>query len=142
MKDRGDPMLILEEKAWPQQFVIGNDETELELSVESTSFVNRHFSSTRCAKNFSSISFSTMATGIQNPKEEERVANIDHNSSNIIHSGAGAILYVFEDNEAVIKMIIKGRSPTIETCSRTYRVALDWLFDLTNLDPKTPNSLH
>ena len=38
MKDRGDPMLILKEK---QQFVIGNDETELELSVESRSFVNR-----------------------------------------------------------------------------------------------------
>ena len=27
--------------AWPQQFVIGNDEAELELSVESRSFVNR-----------------------------------------------------------------------------------------------------
>ena len=26
---------------WPQQFVIGNDETELELSVESRSVVNR-----------------------------------------------------------------------------------------------------
>ena len=29
------------ERAWPQQFVIGNDEAELELSVESRSFVNR-----------------------------------------------------------------------------------------------------
>ena len=29
------------EEARPQQFVIGNDETELELSVESRSFVNR-----------------------------------------------------------------------------------------------------
>ena len=28
-------------EAWPQQFVIGNDEAELELSVESRSFVNR-----------------------------------------------------------------------------------------------------
>ena len=27
--------------AWPQQFVIGNDEAELELSVESRSFLNR-----------------------------------------------------------------------------------------------------
>ena len=27
--------------AWPQQFVIGNDEAELELSVESRSFVNK-----------------------------------------------------------------------------------------------------
>ena len=29
------------EEAWPQQFVIGNDEAELEFSVESRSFVNR-----------------------------------------------------------------------------------------------------
>ena len=37
-----------------------------------------------------------------------------------------AILYIFEDNEAVIKMIIKGRSPTMRHVSRTHRVALDW----------------
>ena len=38
-------------------------------------------------------------------------------------------MYVFEDNEAVIKMIIKGRSPTMRHVPRTHRVALDWLFD-------------
>ena len=42
----------------------------------------------------------------------------------------------FEDNEAVIKMIMKGRSPTMRHVSRTRRVALDWLFDRINLDPK------
>ena len=47
-----------------------------------------------------------------------------------------ALLYVFEDNEAVIKMIIKGRSPTMRHVSKTHRVALDWLFDRVNLDPK------
>ena len=46
------------------------------------------------------------------------------------------MLYVFEDNEAVIKMIIKGRSPTKRHVSRTHRVSLDWLFDRINLDPK------
>ena len=46
------------------------------------------------------------------------------------------MLYVFEDNEAVIKMIIKGRSPTMRHVSRTHRVALEWLFDRINLDPK------
>ena len=35
------PVIDSEEKAWLQQFVIGNDEAELELSVESRSFVNR-----------------------------------------------------------------------------------------------------
>ena len=43
---------------------------------------------------------------------------------------------MFEDNEAVIKMIIKGRSPTMRHVSRTHRVALDWLFDRIDLDPK------
>ena len=43
---------------------------------------------------------------------------------------------MFEDHDAVIKMIIKGRSPTMRHESRTLRVALDWLFDRINLDPK------
>ena len=48
-----------------------------------------------------------------------------------------ALLYIFEDNEAVIKMIIKGRSPTMRHVCRTHRVALDWLFDRINWDPKS-----
>ena len=38
---------------------------------------------------------------------------------------SGAMLYIFEDNEAVIEMIIKVRSPTMRHVSRTQRVALD-----------------
>ena len=49
---------------------------------------------------------------------------------------SNAMLYVFEDNEAVIKMRIKDRSPTMRHVSRTHRVALDWSFDRSNLDPK------
>ena len=45
-------------------------------------------------------------------------------------------MYVFEDIEAVIKMIVKGRSPTMRHVSRTHRVALDWSFERINLDPK------
>ena len=37
----GRPDVDSQRGAWPQQFVIGNDEAELELSVESRSFVNR-----------------------------------------------------------------------------------------------------
>ena len=44
------------------------------------------------------------------------------------------VVNVFEDNEAVIKVIIKGRSPTMRHVSRTHRVALDWLFDKITLD--------
>ena len=62
--------------------------------------------------------------------------NIDSVPSNVQSSHQEALLYVFEDNEAVIKMIIKVRSPTMRHVSRTHRVALDWLFDRINLDPK------
>ena len=54
--------------------------------------------------------------------------------SNVQSARQEALLYVFEDNEPVIKMIIKGRSPTTRHVSRTHRVALDWLFDRINLD--------
>ena len=64
------------------------------------------------------------------------LSNIDCVPSNVQFSHQEALLYVFEDNEAVIKMIIKGRSPTMRHVSRTHRVALDWLFDRINLDPK------
>ena len=60
--------------------------------------------------------------------------NVDHVSSYVRSFQFGAMLYVSEDNEAVIKMTIKGRSPTIRHVSRTHRVALDWLFDGINLD--------
>ena len=62
--------------------------------------------------------------------------NIDSVPSNVQSSRQEALLYVFEDNEAVIKMIIEGRSPTMRHVSRTHRVALDWLFDRINLDSK------
>ena len=62
--------------------------------------------------------------------------DIDSFTSNVKSSRQEASLYVFRDNEAVIKMIIKGRSPTMRHVSRTHRVALDWLFDRINLDPK------
>ena len=62
--------------------------------------------------------------------------SIDCVPSNVQSSHQEALLYVFEANEAVIKMISKGRIPTMRHVSRTHRVALDWLFDRINLDPK------
>ena len=53
--------------------------------------------------------------------------NVDSISSNVHSFRQEALLHIFEDNEAVIKMFIKGS---------THRVALDWLFDRINLDPK------
>ena len=64
------------------------------------------------------------------------LSNVDCVSSNAMSSQISAMLYIFEYNEAVIKMIMKGRSPTMRHVSRTHRVALDWLFDRINLDQK------
>ena len=64
------------------------------------------------------------------------VHDIDSVPSNVQSASREALLYVFEDNEAVNRMIMKGRSPTMRHVSRTHRVALDWLFDRINLDPK------
>ena len=43
--------------------------------------------------------------------------------------------FIFEDNDAVIKMTIEGRSPNMRHVARTHRVDLDWLFDLLLKDP-------
>ena len=48
--------------------------------------------------------------------------NIESVPSNVQSSLQEALLYVFEDNEAVIKMVINGRSPTMRHVSRTHRV--------------------
>ena len=68
-------------------------------------------------------------------QDVEQLSHVDHVATNA-HSSQGEFqLYIFEDNEAVIKMIIKGTSPTIGHVSRTLRVALDWLFDRIIVDP-------
>ena len=58
--------------------------------------------------------------------------------SNVPFLHQEALLYVFEDNEAVIEMIIKGRSPTMRHVSRTHRVALDWFVRSNQFGPKKP----
>ena len=60
---------------------------------------------------------------------------VDKIASNVQSSHQEVLLYVFENNEAVIKMIFKGRSPTKRHVSRTHIVAFDWFFDRINLDP-------
>ena len=69
-------------------------------------------------------------------KKIDVMENIDSVPPNVQSARQEALLYVFEDNEAVIKIFMKGRSPTMRHVSRTHRVALDWLFDRINLDSK------
>ena len=67
---------------------------------------------------------------IHKRKQSHRVINYLNNfdsiSSNYNSSRKQALLYIFEDNEAVIKMITKRRITTVRHVSRTHRVALDW----------------
>ena len=44
------------------------------------------------------------------------LTNIDHVPSSGTHSGSNAVLYVFEDSEVVIKMIIIRLKSHNETC--------------------------
>ena len=69
-------------------------------------------------------------------KKIDVMEDIDSVPSNVQSSRQEALLYVFEDNEAVIKMIIEGRSPKMRHVSRTHRVALDWLLDRISVDSK------
>ena len=61
-------------------------------------------------------------------RDVDQLSHVDHVTTNAHSSQGESQFYIFEDNEAVIK-IIKGRSPTMRHVSRTHRVALDWLFD-------------
>ena len=75
---------------------------------------------------------------VQTPNQynDLELCNDDHVSSNVKSLNPVRLLHIFEDNEAVIKMIIRGRRPTMKHVSRTHRVALDGLFDRINLDPE------
>ena len=44
-------------------------------------------------------------------------------------------VFLFEGNAAVIKMIIKGRSPNLRPVARPHRVNLDLLLERISLDP-------
>ena len=66
-----------------------------------------------------------------NPKQKgtrdvDQLSHVDYVTTNAHSSQGESQLYIFEDNEVVIKMIIKGRCPTMRHVSRTHRVAPDW----------------
>lgn len=66
---------------------------------------------------------------------EKFVKDIDYTPYSLPITYGLAKMFVFEDNEAVIKMVIKGRSPNLRHVPRTQRVDLDWLLERINLDP-------
>ena len=69
-------------------------------------------------------------------RDVDQLSHVDHVTTNAHSCHGESLLYILEDNEAVIKIISKGTSPTMRHESRTHRVALDRLFDRINLDAK------
>ena len=72
---------------------------------------------------------------VPNPLEDPGLTNLASFTSNAKLSRFDALLYIFEDHGAVIKMIINGRGPTMRHVSRTHRVALD--IKIKYVDTKT-----
>ena len=86
--------------------------------------------------NHSSSKTKTKTLTEKSKRDVDPLSNVDYAPTDTHSSQGESQLYIFEDNEALIKMIIKGRSPMMKHMSRTHRVALAWLFDRINLDPK------
>ena len=63
------------------------------------------------------------------------VGNLDYVPCTIPKSLGIGKLVIFEDNDAVIKQTIKGRSPNMRHIARTHRVDLDWLWERIREDP-------
>ena len=64
----------------------------------------------------------TKTQHVKRRQKVEQLSDVDHVPTNTHSSHNESQLYIFEDNEAVIKVIIKGRSPTMRHVSRTHRV--------------------
>ena len=78
----------------------------------------------------------TTTQHVRRRQKVDQLSDVDYVPTNTQSSHFKSQLYNFENNEAVIKMIIKGRSPTMRHVSGTHRVALHCLFDRINLEPK------
>ena len=66
---------------------------------------------------------------------EEMLSNVEYVPPNIPRRTGRVVMIVFEDNEAVIKTTIKGRSPTMRHITRTHRICMDWIYERLKDDP-------
>ena len=82
---------------------------------------------------------------IHKRKQSQRVINdLDHVDlvhSNVQFSHQEALLYVFEDNEAVIKMIIKRKTSNNETCFQNPQSCPGLVVRSNQFGPQDPNQI-
>ena len=132
-----DPISWMCEK----QTSVSHSSTESEIEIRRTSFSRVVGSDVSVSGNMTQTAERTGRLVVidrsqRSPGKTNALNTIDCVHPNVVSSHQKGLLYMIEDNEAVIKMIIKGRSPTMRHVSRTQRVTLDWLFDRINLDSK------
>ena len=60
---------------------------------------------------------------------EQILAQVDYVQDSLPAPTRRGKMVIFEDNVAVLRMIQKGRSPTMRHVPRTHRVDLDWLLE-------------
>ena len=77
----------------------------------------------------------TSKTKPKGHRDVQKLSPLNHVPASGHSSQDESQLYIFDDDKAVIKMTIKGRSPKMRHVSRTHRVAVDWLFERINMDP-------
>ena len=80
------------------------------------------------------MSSTTGSKSWHTPSNVERPHSVDYVPPNIQVSNKRAQVFAFEENEAVIKMIVNGRSRSLRPVSRKHRVDLDGLFERHNSD--------
>ena len=68
------------------------------------------------------------------PPETQELLNIDFVPCNIPEISDRAKLLIMEDNDAVIKMCMKVRAPTMRHVPRTHRIDVDSLLELIHTD--------
>ena len=75
-------------------------------------------------------------SGERHPQFIEHMScdKVDHLQCENPKSSWPARLFTFENNEAVFRVIIQGRSPNLTHESRTHLAHLDWLFERINFD--------
>ena len=80
------------------------------------------------------VSSGSPSSFVDKPKTNDPLANVDFVPCTYPPPGSRAIMSIMEDNDAVIKMTIKRRSPNMRHVQRTHRINLDSLFERVNED--------
>ena len=69
----------------------------------------------------------TKAQKVKRRLKVDQLSDVDYVPTNTHSSHNESQLYIFDDNEALIKMIIKGQKSNDETCAESTELRLIWV---------------